>query len=284
MVALSSGLLGRVIISCKAVETEAGSTKDLKPAVAALPCVILLMASVPLIAQWERVPNKTPLTKDGKPDLTAATPLAPDGRPDLSGTWSLNANGFSENLGAYLKPGELPIQQWAQALTDERGVNGCARVPTARCLPPGIPLLAISAIVHPFKIVQQPSLLVILYEYFGEFRQIFLDGRKLPQDPNPAWLGYSVGRWTGNALVVDRAGFNGKIWLDTIGHPATDALHITERFERRDYGHLDMQLTIDDHQAYTKPWTVALRMHLLPDGELLEYVCNENEKDTKHVP
>jgi hypothetical protein len=136
---------------------------------------------------------------------------------------------------------------------------------------------------HPIKIIQQPNLVVLLCEYFGEFRQVFLDGRTLAKDPNPTWMGYSVGRWDGNVLIVDSTGFNGKIWLDTPGHPATDALHITERFERPDSGHLEVQLTIDDPQAYTKPWTVRLEMHLLPDGDLLEYVCNENEKDAPHV-
>jgi hypothetical protein len=141
----------------------------------------------------------------------------------------------------------------------------------------------ISSIVHPIKIVQQPNLVVILYEYFGEFRQVFLDDRTLAKDSNPTWLGYSVGGWDGSALVVDSSGFNGRIWLDTPGHPATDALRIRERFERPDYGHLVLQLTIDDPQAYTRPWTVTLRMHLLPEGELLEYVCNENEKDAQHA-
>jgi len=144
-------------------------------------------------------------------------------------------------------------------------------------------MLTISSIAHPFKIIQQPRLVVILYEYFGDFRQVFLDGRTLLKDPNPTWLGYSVGLWDGTVLVVDTTGFNGRIWLDTVGHPATDALHITERFHRQDYGHLEVQLTVDDPQAYTKPWTVALKAHLLVDGGLMEYVCNENEKDIRHV-
>jgi hypothetical protein len=127
-------------------------------------------------------------------------------------------------------------------------------------------------------------LVVILYEVFGQFRQIFLDGRTLPQDPNPTWLGYSVGRWDGDTLVVDTSGFNGKTWLDVRGHPTTEALHVTERFRRRDFGHLDIQLTIDDPKAYTKAWTVnLLPLHFDADNELLEDVCNENEKDLKHM-
>jgi hypothetical protein len=239
--------------------------------------------AAPLLAQWVNVPVSAPLTKDGLPDLAASAPRASNGKPDLSGTGAIDAKGFSEGLADYLSPTELPIQSWAKALMDERAANGGAGVPTARCLSLGVPMSWISSIVHPIKIVQQPNLVVILYEYFGEFRQLFLDGRTLAKDPNPTWMGYSVGRWDGSVLVVDSIGFNGKIWLDTPGHPATDALHIKERFERRDYGHLDIQLTIDDPQAYTKPWTVTLKMHLLPDGDLLEYVCNENEKDALHV-
>jgi hypothetical protein len=125
---------------------------------------------------------------------------------------------------------------------------------------------------------------VILYEAQEQFRQIFLDGRTLPKDPNPTWLGYSVGRWDGDNLVVDTIGFNGKTWLDNrAGHPSTDALHITEQFRRRDFGHLDLTLTIDDPKAYTQPWTVKETMQISPDTELLEFVCNENEKDLKHI-
>lgn len=194
----------------------------------------------------------------------------------------MDAKGFSEGLADYVDGG-LPLQMWAQALTDERGANGAAGVPTARCLPPGIPMLSTSTIAHPLKIVQQEGLVVMLYEYFGEFRQVFLDGRSLPHEPNSTWLGYSVGRWDGDKLIIDSAGFNGKIWLDTPGHPATDALRITETYQRPDYGHLELRMTIDDRQAYTKPWTVAMKMHLVTTGDLYEYVCNENEKDAAHA-
>jgi hypothetical protein len=196
--------------------------------------------------------------------------------------WAIDAKGFSEGLADYLDGG-LPMQMWAQALTDERQTNGAAATPTARCLPPGIPMHAVSTIAHPLKIAQRQDLTVILYEYFGEFRQVFLDGRLVPKEPNPTWLGYSIGRWSGSELVVDSIGFNGKIWLDTAGHPATDALHIIESFRRRDYGHLELRMTIDDQQAYTVPWTVTMKMHLVSEGDLLEYVCNENERDALHT-
>jgi hypothetical protein len=249
---------------------------------AVLAAVLLIATIPPVIAQWDNIPNKGPKTKDGKPDMSAPTPRAPDGKPDLNGVWMMDAKGFSEGLGDYVDGG-LPLQLWAQALTDERGANGAAGTPTARCLSPGIPMLASSTIAHPIKIVQQQSLVVILYEYFGEFRQVFLDGRSLPHEPNPTWLGYSVGRWDADKLIIDSAGFNGKIWLDTPGDPATDALHITERYQRPDYGHLELQMTIDDRQAYTRPWTVTMRMHLVTDADLYEYVCNENERDAAHT-
>jgi hypothetical protein len=136
---------------------------------------------------------------------------------------------------------------------------------------------------YPYKIIQGLDLVVIFREERSEFRMIFLDGRQPIKDANPTWLGYSVGRWDGDILVVDTTRFNGKTWLDLAGHPSTKALHVTERFRRRDYGHLDIQLTIDDPKAYTKPWTVTLFWVILPDTELLEFVCNENEKDLKHI-
>jgi hypothetical protein len=134
----------------------------------------------------------------------------------------------------------------------------------------------------PWKIVQLPGEVVILYEAFTQYRQIFMDGRPLPKDPNPNWLGYSVGRYEGDTLVVESGGFNGKAWLDQAGHPATEALHVTERFRRKDFGHLQIQITIDDAKAYTKPWTVTEEPTLLVDSELLEFICNENEQDVKH--
>ncbi|HXP84545.1 MAG TPA: hypothetical protein VN841_07490 [Bryobacteraceae bacterium] len=256
---------------------------------------LVLTLSSSAVAQWVNVPGKRRTSLDvttflskrrvlgQTPDLDSVTPRTPDGKPDLSGTWEADKAGFSEDLAAYLRPGELPIRAWAQAVTDERNSSQSAGVPTARCLPPGIPLLTSSAVAHPFKIVEVPGLVTILYEYFGEFRQIFLDGRMVSKDANPTWLGYSTGRWDGDVLVVDTRGFNGKTWLDSAGHPATEALHVTERFQRLDWGHLEIQLTIDDRLAYTKPWTVTLQMHALTKGELLEFVCGENEKDLRHA-
>ena len=249
--------------------------------------VVLLAVSLPAAAQWLNYPTPgIPRLPDGKPNLSAPAPRKPDGKPDLSGIWngdkpSLQNLKYLSNLAADFKPGEFPIQPWAEALTKERTPGG-SEWPPARCLPPGVPVLNTGN--RSLKIIQEPSLVVILYEVFGQFRQIFLDGRTLPKDPNPTWLGYSVGRWDGDTLVVDTSGFNGKTWLDVRGHPTTEALHVTERFRRHDFGHLDIQLTIDDPKAYTKAWTVnLLPLHFDGDNELLEDVCNENEKDVKHM-
>ena len=254
-----------------------------------LVAALLTIASAPSAAQWLNVRAKgIPRTKDGKPDLTAPAPRKPDGKPDLSGIWQLGINTkYLNNLAADFKPGELPIQPWAEALTKER-MSGAhdSEYTSLHCLPPGVPILdASGGGGYPLKIIQEPELIVILYEAQEQFRQVFLDGRTLQKDPNPTWLGYSVGRWEGDALVVDTTGFNGKTWLDNrAGHPSTEALHITERFRRRDFGHLNLSLTIDDPKAYTKPWMVEEMMELVPDTELLEFVCNENEKDLKHLP
>jgi len=247
---------------------------------------ILAIATVPGTAQWLNVPTKgIPRTKDGKPDLSAPAPRKLDGKPDLSGIWDgdKSIEKYHEDIAADFKPREFPILPWAEALTLERTRTAHGDWPPAHCLPTGIVLNDTAAIGYPRKIIQEPGMAVILFELFGQFRQIFLDGRELPKDPNPTWWGYSVGHWDGDTLVVDTAGFNGKAWLDFAGHPTTDALHIRERFRRRDFGHLDLQLTIDDPKAYPKPWTVSLSWQFRPDTELLEYVCNENEKDLKHL-
>jgi hypothetical protein len=203
---------------------------------------ILAIAAMPGAAQWLNVPAKgIPRTKDGKPDMSAPAPRKPDGKPDLSGIWrpADSQNRILGDISSDFKLGEFPIQPWAEALTNER-MNGslASESPPAHCLPLGIAIA--DHTFSPFKIIQESDLVVILHEAQGDFRQIFLDGRTLPKDPNPTWMGYSVGRWDGDILVVDSAGFNGKVWLDAVGHPATEALHVTERFRRRDFGRLEV--------------------------------------------
>ena len=238
---------------------------------------------VPAMAQWSNVRTRgIPRTGEGKVDMSAAAPRISQGKPDLSGIWQADKESANEDLSDGLK-NDFPIQPWAEELAKKRQARSAADIPTACCLPAGIPLLTISSAAYPFKIVQQPDLIVILYEWFGEVRQVFLDGRTVPANPNPTWLGYSTAWWDGDTLVVDTTGFNGKAWLDAAGHPATEALRITERYQRRDVGHLDVTLRIDDVKAYTRPWVVTLHLHLLPDTELLEFVCNENERDLRHL-
>jgi len=241
----------------------------------------LLIGVLPLNAQWMKYPTPgTPRTKDGKPDLKAPAPKTKDGHPDFTGIWS--APGYStkylENMAA--DGVEVPFQPWAAALYKERRENNGRDRPSTRCLPHSV----VDFDVHhqPKKLIQTPEVLVMLFESYHSFRQIFTDGRPLPENRDPAWFGYSVGKWDGDALVVDTLGINDKTWLDDGGHPHSDALHVIERFRRPDYGHMEVQLTIDDPKAYTKPWTVKIPWAFVPDTDLLDWVC-ENEKDYQHV-
>lgn len=250
-------------------------------------CSALLIAAGVARAQWLgfTAPD-LPRTPDGKPNLAAPAPRMSDGRPDLSGVWSTNPD-FFRDLAKDAKPGDVEMQPWARDLQHQRETNDHRDDPMAHCMPPGVPRIDTSnngEALHPFKIVQTPKLVVLLYETSvnSNFRQVFLDGRPLPRDPQPAWLGYSVGRWDGNSLVIETTGFNGRAWLDTFkGHPQTEAGRVLERFTRRDFGHMDLEITIDDPKAYTKPWRAKLPLTLLPTGELIETVC-ENEKDREH--
>jgi hypothetical protein len=245
--------------------------------------VILLLASA-LNGQWLKVPDKSiPRTKDGKPDLSAPAPRKADGKPDLGGLWQVPGPKYLQNLAADLKPEDVPMLPWAAAITKERMTGRHAGEESdANCLPQGVPKINVTPV--PFKIVENPGEVIILYEAFGIYRQIFTDGRALPKDPNPSWMGYSIGKWDGNAFVVETAGFNGKTWLDQAGHPLTEDGQITERFARPDFGHLKIEVTVNDPKAYTRPWTVTESMNLLPDTDLLEFVCTENNRDLAHLP
>jgi hypothetical protein len=236
-------------------------------------------------AQWVNYPTAgIPMGADGKPNLSAPVPKAADGKPDLSGVWMAEDQKYFMNLGADLKPDEIPLQPWARTLSKQREDRVHQDDPLARCLPHGVPRINTNGI-FPFKIVQTPGLVVILYEQLNLFRQIFLDGRKLMANVNPTWLGYSTGRWEGDTLVVETSGFNDKTWLDTEkGHPATEALRVVERFRRKDFGNLEIQFTIDDAKAYTKSWSAMQKAKLQSGTDILEFICNENEKDIAHLP
>jgi len=244
--------------------------------------LLLLAGTASLCAQWLNYPSKgIPRRPDGKPDLTAPAPKAADNKPDLSGIWQVPDPKYLANIAADLKPGDVPFQPWAAKVFDERRkLLHASEESNAHCLPPGVP--RVNATPNPFKVVQMPGETVILYEAFMLYRQIFTDGRPFPPDMQPSWQGYSTGQWQGENFVVETRGFNGETWLDQAGHPTTDAFHLTERFHRRDVGHMDIQITIDDSKAYTKPWTITEKFELLPDTDLIEFVC-ENERDVEHL-
>ena len=256
--------------------------------------------SAPLLAQWPLYPDPSvPKTADGAPDLEAPAPRTAQGTPDLSGTWENTwfhngrigqppvsppgeppASTFSD-VGAGFKEG-LPLRPWAAALLKERHEWNSKENPDALCLPMG--LMQFHEHPQPRKMIQTPAVLLILYEGNSGIRQIFTDGRPLPgDDPQPWWYGYSVGRWEGDALVVETVGFRDGGWLDIWGSPLTDAAKMTERFRRLNYGTMQIDVTIDDPKAYTRPFSVRVNQRLSLRGELIEFVCNENNRSLDHM-
>jgi hypothetical protein len=230
------------------------------------------------LAQWVSLPLAgTPRTADGKPNLNGPAPRTADGKPDLSGIWHADTMRYNENL---LAEGTVaPMLPWAAELYKQRVDTLGHDRPGRFCMPHGVPD-AVTVAGLPFKILQTPAVTVILYEEFHKYRQIHTDGRQLPAVPDdPAWYGYSVGRWEGDTFVVDTAGFKEGSWLDNSGHPHTEALHVTERFRRINFGRMEMVATIDDPKAYSRPWT-SQTMHFLlsPDTELLEHLCENNRE------
>src|SRR5580765_8994537 len=266
-----------------------------------------------LSAQWPRYPEPgVPRTADGKVNVNAPAPKFFDGHPDLSGLWenpgwaegaaaggSVSGTGgapgsrSAENrrppapsIAAFFDlsavvPGGLPYQPWARELRNQRAAEGAKDNPDAHCLPLGNMQLHLHP--EPRKIIQGRSVIVILYEGNAGVRQIFMDGRPLPSgDPQPWWFGYSTGKWEGDTLVVQTSGFRDGGWLDVNGSPLTDAGKMTEKFRRVNYGTLELELTVDDAKAYTKPFTVKFSQRLMPDDELIEFVCQENELSSAH--
>jgi hypothetical protein len=243
---------------------------------------VALALSAAVSAQWLNQPTAgLPRKADGKPDLSAPAPRAPDGKPDLSGLWTKISPKYSRNIAADLKPDE--VQPWARALLEERRENLGKDYMNVKCVPlgPGYVTAADSTGAEMMKIVQTPALILILNPDLT-YRQIHLDGRKLEDAPNPTWMGYSVGRWEGETLVVESFGFNDRTWLDHDGHPHTEALRMTERYRRRNFGNLDVEVTFSDPGTYARPWTVAVRAELAADTEMLEWVCNEGRSGLEH--
>ena len=254
-------------------------------------------------AQWVNYPDaQIPRTKDGKPNLTAAAPHL-NGKPDVSGLWqaerspareydSVLGKGFTAlqvdthditpnvlNVFWGIKPEEEPLRPEAAAIVKYR-MQSPLEYPHTQCLPGGIPL---ALLVFTFKIIQMPKEIVMLSETADPPRQIHTDGRPLPKDPDPTWMGYSNGHWEGDTLVVDTNGLNDRAWLDAFGHPRSESMRITERYRRRDFGHMDLEITFNDPKYYTRPFTIKTGLRLMPDSDLLEYVCTENERDRAHL-
>lgn len=258
---------------------------------------------VSLHAQWINEPTAgIPRTKDGKPNLAARAPHSRDGHPDLSGVWQTEnptreerykfffdgINNLGEDVPARyfmnilydFKPEDSPLRPEYVPMFEKRRAARARDIPSTRCLPFGVPL--INTEPFPYKIIQTSGEIAMLYEHDTVFRQIFMDGRKHPRDPSPSWLGYSIGKWDGDSLVVDTIGFNDQSWLDAAGHPHSEDMRVIERYRRRDFGHLELQETVDDPKTYTRPFTILIKQEFVPDTDLLESFC-ENEQDYKHI-
>jgi hypothetical protein len=260
--------------------------------------VALVLAIVTLAgaaeAQWlnYRTPG-TPRLPDGQPDLSAPAPRTSDGRPDLSGIWAAACAIYGRDscftqslffdLAKDLKPADVQMTPWASQIQVQRESRNHIDDPYGYCLPPGTPRINFGG--GPFRILQTPRVTALLYETLVGmmFRQVLTDGRTLPEVTEPTWLGYSVGRWDGETFVVETTGFRDGGWLDTRkGRPHSDALHVTERFRRTDFGHMELTITINDPKAFLKPWTFTAPLTLLPDTELVEAFCDGHDRTMIH--
>jgi hypothetical protein len=260
-----------------------------------LALAVLVVAARPS-AQWLHNPTEgLPRLADGRPNLAAPPPKASDNHPDLSGVWQAQGdecdadNSVTAGLrrpkyfvsAAGCRSADLPMLPWAQELFRERRAGNSKDLPISSCKPAATPMR--DAFPLPFKIVQTPRLIIFLYEQDTTFRQVFLDSRALPADPQPSWLGYSVGHWEADALVVETIGFQDRGWLDSLGHPYSDALRMTERFRRLNVGRLDIHVTYNDPKTYSKPIEFTQPHNLLADSDLIEFFCTENERDRPHM-
>jgi hypothetical protein len=242
--------------------------------------VFALLAST-VSAQWRYRDPNAPRLPNGTVDVKAPAPRTASGTVDLSGIWQTDTK-YNFNLAVDLKPGDVVMTPWAEALYRERQDNLGKDDPEGFCMAPGFP--RVNGVPFPQKIMQLPQSIVILYETRTTFREIFLDSHHtLTNDPQPTWMGYSRGRWDRDTLIVETTGFNDRTWLDDAGHPHSEQMKVTERIRRPSFGQLLVDITIDDPKAYAKPWTVTQAFQLMADGELIEYICNENNRDIPHL-
>jgi len=260
--------------------------------------VMIAVIGAPALAfgQWVHYPTAgVPRKSDGSPDLTAKPPRLPDGKPDFSGIWhaavinqcvpatgqfcglEIGGSPLALNIGQDL-PGGLPYQPWAAELVKHRFSKDD---PHVRCLPDNPPRTW--GMPHLTKALHTPRLLVLLYEVNAMYRQIFIDGRPQPDDPNPTWNGYSTATWEGDTLVIRTTGLRDDLWIDMSGAPLTSAAKMTERLRRPNYGTLEVEITVDDPKVYTHPWTVVIKQALELDTELIDEFCLENEKSWQHM-
>jgi hypothetical protein len=258
--------------------------------------ITILGAPAPGLGQWVHYPTvAVPRKADGSPNLTAQAPRLPDGKPDFSGIWhtavinrcdpktgqfcgsEIGGSPLALDIGRDL-PGGLPYQPWAAELVKQRFSKDD---PHVRCLPDNPPRTWVMP--HLTKAVHTPHLLVLLYEVNAMYRQIFIDGRPLPNDPNPSWNGYSTATWDRDTLVIRTTGFRDDLWIDMRGAPMTSAATMIERLRRPNYGTLQVEITVDDPKVYTRPWTASMTQEIMLDTELIDEVCLENEKSWQHM-
>ena len=256
------------------------------------------LASTHLAAQWLKVPTSgVPRKADGNVDMSAPSPRMAGGKPDFSGIWTSDevdprrpgvppnphdatTSRRMVNLGVEL-PGGLPYQPWLVPIVKQRTGNLAKDDPHIRCLPDNF--LRAYGMPHLLKFVHAPNLLLVLNEWNAGYRQVFTDGRPLPQDPTPSWQGYSSGKWSADTLVIDTIGLRDDTWIDWNGSVLTEAAKVREQIRRPDFGHLEIQVTVDDPKAYTKPWTVLIKERLIVEAELIDEICLENEQSLKHM-
>jgi hypothetical protein len=288
------------------------------PANVAFVLLSVLCITADLPAQWVKYPTQgVPRKADGSVNMSASAPKLVDGKPDFSGLWAASepympdehaltpgeevapknqenskddnkpvASGQigggrqMSNIGVDL-PGGLPYQPWLVPIVKERTANKAKDDPHIRCLPDNF--LRAYELPHSLKFVHTPGLLVVLNEMNAGYRQVFTDGRPLPQDPVPSWQGYSSGKWSGDTLVIDTVGLRDDTWIDWNGSIVTEQAKVREEIRRPDFGHLEIRVTVDDPKAYTKPWNVTLKQRIVIDTDLIDEICLENEQSLKHM-